>query len=343
MVRRRAESRGKNQLLPEVGVVIPVYLPEGKDRSCARALLAETARSYCAQVDHPEMVCLSVDGAAYGAEAASAIASACGTSITVAERNRGKLSAAANGVGALMHRGQSSYVAIVDQDGDHFANELGNLVRVAQHVQDQLADPRVMVLGQRFSRHRPLGFLRGELEALADLVLLDALTYRAARSGRPLRLEYALAYGECPDFHSGYKLFDQETAEAVFLGTPNQAGTSDICYYRHACEAVMTVEALESGAYLGLSRRSTLNGQPISVFGRFDARQLTADMITWPCKRLDVPLAFVDQWMANHAQQLLLHTFSPMGKGDLDEVRRLVVRSYAPDTEPKEWLKPEFV
>jgi hypothetical protein len=266
-----------------------------------------------------------------------------GTMLTVAESNRGKLAAAVNGVRTLLDAREPAYIAIVDQDGDHFANELGNLARVAEQVRGQRNDPRIMVLGQRTNRHRPMGFLRGELETLANLVLLDALAYRAALSGQPLALEYALAHGACPDFHSGYKLFDGETARAVFLGTANQAGTSDICYWRHACEAVMTVEALEHGAYLAVIRRSTLNGQPISVFGRFDARQLTADMIIWPCKRLGVPFAFVDQWMANHAQQLLLHTLSPLGEEELARVRELVVQSYDPNAQPRPLLRPAFV
>ena len=78
-----------------IGVVIPVYLPQGPERPCAEALLAETTRAYCAQLADPAMVCLSVDGAQFGAERASAIARVCGASILVAENNRGKLAAAA--------------------------------------------------------------------------------------------------------------------------------------------------------------------------------------------------------------------------------------------------------
>ena len=70
----------------------------------------------------------------------------------------------------------------------------------------------VLVLGRRSSKQRPLGFLRGELEELADRVLLDALAYDAAVSGVPLRLECATAVEEYPDFHSGYKLFSRRTA-----------------------------------------------------------------------------------------------------------------------------------
>jgi len=326
----------------DAGVVIPVYLPEGQDRSRATALLAETTSAYCAQAGDPALVCLSVDGARFGAKAAGEIARAHGASIVVAETNRGKLAAARNGVRKLFAEQEPPYVAIVDQDGDHFANELANLLRVALDVRDRLARG-VMVLGQRATRHRPLGFLRGELEGLADRVLLDALAYRAVMTGRPLGLEYALAHGSCPDFHSGYKLFDRETAEAVFLSEPEKAGTPDACYYRHACEAVMTVEALESGAYLGVAHRSTMNGQPVSAFGQYDTRELTADMIAWPCKRLGVPLAFVEQWMANHGQQLLLHTLSPQGREELEAVRRLVARAYGSGRTIEPMLRPVFV
>jgi hypothetical protein len=327
----------------DTGVVIPVYLPEGRDRPRATALLVETTSAYCAQAADPALVCLSVDGARFGAEAAGEIAHTYGASIVVAETNRGKLAAARSGVHKLLAELAPPYVAIVDQDGDHFANELANLLRVALDIEERLAGRGVMVLGQRATRHRPLGFLRGELEGLADRVLLDALAYRASVIGRPLGLEYALAHGSCPDFHSGYKLFDRETAEAVFLSEPKKAGMPDTCYYRHACEAVMTVEALENGAYLGVAHRSTMNGQPVSAFGQYDTRELTADMIAWPCKRLDVPLAFVEQWMANHAQQLLLHTFSPQGERELEAVRQLVARAYGSAGAPEPFLRPVFV
>jgi hypothetical protein len=339
----RMELSARRAGAQDAGVVIPVYLPEGRDRSRATALLDETTSAYCAQAGDPALVCLSVDGARFGAEAAGEITRIYGASIVVAETNRGKLAAARNGVRQLLAEQAPPYIAIVDQDGDHFANELANLLRVALDIEERLAGRGVMVLGQRATRHRPLGFLRGELEGLADRVLLDALAYRAAVIGRPLGLEYALAHGDCPDFHSGYKLFDRETAEAVFLGEPNQAGTPDSCYYRHACEAVMTVEALENGAYLGVAHRSTMNGQPVSVFGQYDTRELTADMIAWPCKRLGVPLAFVEQWLANHAQQLLLHTLSPQGEQELEAVRRLVVQAYDSGGGPEPFLRPVFV
>jgi hypothetical protein len=208
----------------QTGIVIPVYLSEDIDRSCGEMLLRDTVAAYCTQVADPSAVCLSVDGEQYGARVVRQMAQAFGTSFCVTKLNRGKLGGAANGAQTLLQRTDLAYVAIVDQDGDHFANELLSFLRVARHIAQHAGDERVLVLGRRSSRHRPMGFLRGELEELADRVLLDALFYRSAITGRPLRLEYALSLDEFPDFHSGYKLFDRATAERVFLGEPRLAG-----------------------------------------------------------------------------------------------------------------------
>jgi hypothetical protein len=286
-----------------------------------------------------------VDGARFGARAASTLAREHGTSLHIAPDNRGKLAPAGNGVRLLLQRSDIKYIAVVDQDGDHFASELQSFVRAAEHITDRLVHDRVIVLGQRTSRHRPMGFLRGELEELSDRVLLDALAYRAAQRGRPLRLEYANALSEFPDFHSGYKLFSRSVAERVFLGKARLAGVSETCYYRHACEAVMVVEGLEYGAYLGVVNRHTFNEQPLSTFGLFDRSQLMADTIIWPCKRLEVPLPFVQQWMANHIARLTLNTLAPEGKEELKRIWELVTAAYGGECSHSTHipLQPRFV
>jgi hypothetical protein len=306
-------------------------------------LLRETVASYCAQVADPAAICLSVDGAPYGAEIAHRLAQEFGTSLHVAPDNRGKLSAATNGVRALLQNAGLAYIAIVDQDGDHFAHELPNLTRAALHIANQINDDRVMVLGRRISRHRPMGFLRGELEEFADRILLDALAFRAAMKDRPLHLEYATTLDEFPDFHSGYKLFSRRTAQDIFLTEPQQSGVPDDCYYRHAVEAVMVVEAFEHGAILGVVNRSTLNEQPISTFGLLNLSRLVADKIIWPCKRLDIPVPFVRQWMANHAPRLLLNTLAPAGKDELSRVQERVLAAFEQGPDPTPPQQPLFV
>lgn len=332
-----------NVLRDETGIVIPVYFPQGVDTKKGESLLADNVTLYREHVSDPASVCLSVDGKASGEEAAKRIAAAHGVSITVAEENRGKLGAAANGVRVLKERKSFKYYAIIDQDGDHFANELLNFVRAAEHIIEQMDGNRVLVLGRRISRHRPMGLLRGELEELCDRVLLDALQYHAAVSGSPLRLEYATSLDEYPDFHSGYKLLSSVSATDALLAEPKMAGVSEDGYYRHAVEAVITVEALVNGAAFGVVNRTTLNEQPISTFGQFNRIELASHKIIWPCKRLAVPANFVTQWMNNHIPRLLLNTLAPEGKRELEQIRETVATAFGESGEQPPLRQPLFV
>ena len=169
----------------DTGVVIPMYFPAEGASELGRALLEDNVRAYVQQVDDPGRICLSVDGAAHGREIAQELAANYGVITVCAPENRGKLNGVRHGVAALWARGGLRYVAAVDADGDHFANELLNLVRTALYVQEREGG-EVLVLGRRSSKHRPMGLLRGELEELADRILLDALYYQAACSGAPL-------------------------------------------------------------------------------------------------------------------------------------------------------------
>ena len=323
------------------GIVIPVYFPTGADSGLERALLADNVRAYMQQVDDPGRICLSVDGSEHGREVAEALAAECGVTAVCAPENKGKLNGLRHGVEALWVREELHYIAAVDSDGDHFANELLNLVRAAVYVQ-QREGGEVLVLGRRSSRHRPMGFLRGELEELADRVLLDACYYQAAKSNRPLRMEYATTQEEYPDYHSGFKLYSRAVVEPVFLAEPNLCALDPAAYYRHGCEAVAIVEALLAGARLVSVARSTFNEQPVSAFGQYNRERLVADKIIWPCKRLDVPAPFVGQWLRNHLPRLLLNTLVPEGKEELLEVRRLVLQAFDLPVDDLSW-GPLFV
>ncbi len=308
----------------KTGIVIPVYLPDQIDRSLGEKLLEANVDLCCSQVADPSTVCLSVDGEDNGADVAERLGEKCSVSTCVLAENGGKLRAVTAGMLQLLKRDDLSYLAVVDMDGDHFANELLNFVRFAGHIEDELGTDRVLVLGRRISRHRPLGFLRGELEELAERILLDALSYRSVVTGRPLHLEYVTTLDEYLDVHSGYKLFSRTTARDVFTNAPQLAGATEDGYYRHACEAVMAVEAVEHGACLGSVTRTTINEQPITTFGLMDLSQLSANLIIWPCKRLEIPPAFVKQWMANHLPRLKLQTLLPEGRDELKRVTALV-------------------
>ena len=326
---------------PHTGVVIPVYFAAEADRGLGQTLLADNVRAYVQQVDDPARICLSVDGAEHGMEIAEALAAECGVVAVCTPDNMGKMNGLRHGVRALWEREELRNVAAVDSDGDHFANELLNLVRAAVHVQ-QLEGGEVLVLGRRSSKHRPMGFLRGELEELADRVLLDALAFRAAKSGEPLRMEYATTHEEYPDFHSGFKLYSRGVVEPVFLGESELCALAPAAYYRHGCEAVAVVEALLAGARLVLVARSTFNEQPVSAFGQYNRERLVADKIIWPCKRLEVPALFVEQWLRNHLPRLLLNTLVPEGKQELLQIRRLVLQAFHLPEEELSW-GPLFV
>ena len=308
------------------GVVVPVYFSDGADQALGEAMLQDTVAGLLAAIGDPGHICLSVDGSPPAAEAVLSIAEETGVRAVVAGNNFGKLFAVRQGMQKLLEAspGGLDYLGIVDSDGDHFPNELLNFIRAAEHVRWQQKTDRVHVLGGRRSRHRPMGFARGELEELADRILLDALHYDAAVSGIPLPLQFAGALDEFPDFHSGYKLFTTATANDVFLAEPQFAGSGPIAYYRHSVEAVIAVESVKAGAILTTVSRQTFDEQPVTEFGRLDRLQLFADLIVWPCKRLGVPARFVAQWYANHAPRLLLSTLVPDGRRELDGVRDLV-------------------
>ena len=333
---RGGYGQATEALRERTGVVVPVHFPEGLEPERGHRMLADVVLGLVREVAVPEVVCLSVDGAGAAQDVARDIHRRTGVQVVCSDPNRGKLHALRLGAERVLRSEGLQYLALVDQDGDHFPNELLNFVRAARHVSASAADhdDRVMVLGRRISRHRPLGFLRGELEELADRVLLDALQYDAARTGRPLALQFATSIEEFPDFHSGYKLLSLPVATSVLLGEPNLAGVAEACYYRHAVESVLVTEAIKASAWLAVVNRSTLDEQPASAFGLLDRRRLVADKMIWPCRRLGVPAAFADQWLRNHIPRLLLRSLAPEGPEELEGIWRLVLDGVDPAYRP---------
>jgi hypothetical protein len=332
------------------GIVIPVYLDSSHDREVARTILDSTVQMFVREVNHPQHICLSVDGPEAGTAIAAEVAAHHAVRLVVGERNRGKYGALLQGMQTLLADETLAWFAAVDQDGDHFGNDLLNFVRAALHIVESsglaLDDARLLVMGNRTSRHRPLGFLRAEQEVLGNLMLLDALTYAAAIRGAPLHLEYLTTVDPLPDFHSGYKFFSRATAQAVFAQEPPLMGMSEAAAFRHACEAVMTVEAHLSGATLAAVNRRTFDEQPISLFASYNRARLAADMILWPCKRLGVPANFASQWLANHLPTLLLGTLAPQGQDELRAIHDLVLQGYDLDpaaASPAPFTRPRFI
>ena len=325
------------------GIVIPVFFPPGVDRQVGHQLLADTVDACVRQVERPESVCLSVDGESYGRDIGEILARRFQVRLTWCRRNKGKLQAVRRGMEVLLEEGGHDYLAALDADGDHFPHELANGVRSAQYARRRDPDLEVLVLGRRISRHRPMGLMRGELEELADRVLLDALAYSAAVQGQPLQLEYATVLEEFPDFHSGFKMLTRDLARQVFLTEPELCGGTEDAYFRHGCEAVVTVESLLAGARLVVFNRTTLNEPVVSSFGLLERTRMVADKIVWPCRRLGIPGRFVRQWLRNHLPRLLLSTLTPQGREELKQIRRLVLEDLGLEDDPEEPIEAPLI
>jgi len=336
----------------QTGVVITVYLRNAPTQTenaamiaSGAAMLGDTVEAYCHVIQNPAHIVLSVDGQGPGVLAAQRVAQTYGVDLVKSESNRGKLAAARLGAQRVLEDPNLAYLALVDQDGDHFANELLNFIRAALHAVPAHGRAPILVNGNRLSRHRPLGYLRAEQEELCNRILLDALSYHAAVSGRPLPLELLTPSEPLPDFHSGYKVVSRATAQAIFGHEPPLEGLDARAAYRHAVEAVMVVEAYLGGARLAAVNRRTYDEQPISLFASFNRAQLAADMILWPCKRLNIPPAFVSQWLANHLPALQLGTLIPQGVDELRAIRDLALAGMGldPAAAPAAFLRPRFV
>ncbi len=335
--------RAAEGLRESSGIVIPAYFPRATELELAARLLTDTALGCRTQVGDPARICISVDGENPAAEAARRLEADYGLTIVVSGRNRGKLGALEEGLRRLIGNESLHYFLLVDQDGDHFPNELPNFIRAARHVATVAQTDRLLVLGRRSSRHHPMGYLRGELEELADRMLVDCLQYHAAIEGRPLNLQFALLLDEFPDFHSGYKLLTRPMVQTLLENGVPLEGLAEDAVYRHAVEAVLSVEAVLAGGIIVSVARSTINDQPMTAFGQLNRCRLVADKIIWPARRLRVPAGFVAQWMENHLARLQLGTLAPSGKEELFEIRNLVREAFDLPDAPREIAGPPFL
>ncbi|MFH0965943.1 MAG: hypothetical protein V2A58_18240 [Planctomycetota bacterium] len=121
----------RSALSRNTGVVIPVYFPRGGDHASAEALLADTVEGLRREVRSPGAICLSADGPGTGEETARRLARKHRLALECSPRNRGKLAALRSGMLRLLTNPRLRYLATVDQDANHFPNELVNFVRSA--------------------------------------------------------------------------------------------------------------------------------------------------------------------------------------------------------------------
>ncbi len=317
------------------GVVVPAFFTARPTDALVRGLLDMTL----ADVHHylpPDQVRVVVDGdartARIAAELQGELRERAGRTfaLQVQSPNGGKLRAVWEGMrGLLEAHPHVRYLAVRDGDGDHVMSDLPNLVRAAAELAGSHGSTDVLIAGARRSRHHPMGWLRGELEAHLDGVTLDALAWRLARDGRVLDLTHTAPAEGAPDISSGYKVYGRVAAERLFAdGVPCLASLSEADYWRCGPETVPFVEAILGGAAFGTTPRVTFDGQPTSSFGDMDATRLYGELLAWVYTRLDVPLAASAQLFDNRACRMLLRT-SADGAATLCSLRRYALERTA--------------
>jgi len=314
------------------GMVVPVWFSRKAKAELAERLLMLTLDNF-EQYVRPENVCLVVDGDERSLRIARKVQKGLakgGASLEVLylEENRGKHYAATEGILWLMKRKGIEYFVVRDCDADHFICDLPNLVRSAHHISVSEKTDRVLIIGRRIDRHRPLGFRRGEMEELCNRVVLDAMDYRLARQGRILNSQYYSPYGDVPDFKSGYKVYSRGVARRIFKRKPLLLCLEPKDYWRHGAEPIPIVEAVLAGAIIGEMNRTTFDVQPMTTFTESSAMDMHVKTLAWAFCRCRVPLKCAEQMFDNHIPRLLLRT-EAAGRQQLDAIKRDTLALYA--------------
>jgi len=305
---------GHSTLAERTGMVIPAYFSAKPSTEMIRQLLWITLGD-CGHYLPWEHIWVVVDGDLRTAELVTEVRGRLGEdwgaqfNLIVLPENRGKLWAIRQGIAALLGAWpQVDYIVIRDGDGDHAIADMPTLVRMAWHLHRGYGHSRCIVAGARRSRHRPMGWLRGELEPLLDRLTLDALAYRLAQEGRALNLGHCQGAG-VPDISSGYKVYGREMAEELFVrAAPNLASLTAEDYWHYGPETVTIVEGALRGAVLAEAPRLTWDGQPTTSFGEFRELALYGELLAWVYTRLEIPLAVAAQLYDNVAPHLTLRT-----------------------------------
>lgn len=332
----------QDALAPRIGVVVPAYFSAAPSDEMVRHLLWMTLSD-----DHhylpPENVWVVVDGDERTARLLDEVRArrlrrhgATFNALPLA-RNHGKLGAIRQGIAALLaERPGVEYVIIRDGDGDHAAADIPALARAADHLAAAYGHSRLIVVGARASRHRPMGWLRGEIETLLDGVTLDALAYHLARQGQALDLSHCLGH-TVPDLSSGYKVYGRQAALDLFVEhDPQMACLDPTAYWRYGPETVTVVEGVLRGAVLAEIRRLTWDGQPATSFGEFRQVSLYGDLLAWVFTRLSLPLDVAACFYDNRVPAMELRTATE-GRDLLAAVRQHALertRSFRGDAAP---------
>lgn len=176
-------------------------------------------------------------------------------------RNRGKAEAVRAGLSYLLEHSQASFFITRDCDGDHAAEDLPRLLRMADSAAQGGSRP-LSVFGARASWEKPMGWLRQEWERLSNRTLLDLTEYLAAR--RHAVLDRRFWGGMELDLQSGYRLYNRPAGRLAVQALSELPDDAEV--YSLACETLPFIELSLRGGRVAQVQTLTRLGQPFSSY-----------------------------------------------------------------------------
>jgi hypothetical protein len=311
-----------------LGMLIPVWFPSTLDDDQVRGTLLDMLHD-CDHFVPWGHVVLVVDGDARSYAVVQDLQAACRQrhgqtfEVVYSVENGGKGAAVLHGTRWFLERDGLEYLATRDADGDHLLNDLVNLMRLALALRADEDTESIIVVGRRNHPHRALGWIRGEFETLLNRVLVDAVRFALARRQQVLNTRYYSLTGDCPDLHSGYKVYSRRVCERMVeqpWERPPWVGSE---IYRYGVEAVPFVEGVMAGAVVGEITRLTREPE-FSGHGAFSQPESNGSVLLWTFLRLGIAAPQAATVIDNHLPRLSLWT-DPAGRASLLELRRYVL------------------
>lgn len=317
-----------DRMRQSLGMVIPVWFPPGLSADQVGKHLLGTLHD-CDHFLPWKHVVLVVDGDAHSYRIVQELQASCrqrhgqAFDIIYCAENAGKGFAVFRGAQWFLDKPGLEYLTIRDADGDHTLNDLSNLMRLALALRANESTDKLIIVGRRNHPHRALGWIRGELEALLNRVLVDAVRFVLAQRQQVLKTQYFSLSGEYPDLHSGYKVYSRRVCELMVerpWECPPWVGPE---IYRYGVEAVPFVEGVMIGATVG--EMSRLAQEPdFSGHGAFARPEANGCILLWAFLRLGIAVEHATAILDNHLSRLTLWS-DPQGRDVLLELRRYVL------------------
>lgn len=140
-------------------------------------------------------------------------------------------------------------------------------------------------------------------------------------------MQYFSAYGDPPDFQSGYKLYNTESARLIVTVMDGEGEkNSDYDMVRYGIEIVPVVEILLRGGVLGEVNRMAYNEQPTTAYGGEERARFYGGKATWLFQRLKINPSQAAQFLNNAIPRSVLSRDSD-GLSELMAFRAYVLRT----------------